>query len=287
MAKAGFFKKSSTKEEINDQTVSNETIRNIIKREDEKYEVKQIKDIFIMDRDITKYIIDNFPEICMDIRDSLWDLAETLENTIDYIEDKSSTVIKTERNFKLSESHRKKAIEVYDVVKKINDYIKWMDSEFSKKEEVVKSKNDSNIEEVKAEIGKEKEAEVKVEEVKIDKNNVEKVKQEEKADVKEEVVKDAGNSIAIFEDFTAKKPSAFKMENYFVKVTDWEDLAVKAAEILTKNYRNAKKRFENRNKKNNIKIVKKKSKENELRDSVIDILNIYEVPLDIFYVYVK
>lgn len=261
MAKAGFFKKSSTKEEIKDQTVSNEAMRNIVKREDEKYEIKQIKDTTIMDRDITKYVIENFPEICMDIRDSLGDLSETLENTIDYIEDKSSAVIKTERNFKLSQSHRNKAIEIYEVVKKINDYIEWMDNEYSSKENNNNKENANNPKKKTKSENKKSEA------------------------VKDDKAKEKDDSVAIFEDFTAKQPSAFKLENYFVKVTDWEDLAVKAAEVLTKNYKNAKKKFENR--KNAVKVVEKKSKENELRDSIIDILNIYEVPLDMFYVYIK
>ncbi len=257
MAKAGFFKRSSTKEEVKEQTVSNETIRNIVKREDENYEIKQIKDTTIMDRDITKYVIDNFPEICMDIKDSLADLSETLENTIDYIEDKSSVVIKTERNFKLSQSHRNKSIEIYEVVKKINDYIEWMDGEYNKKD------GEPSKKKAKDEVNKNKN-----------------ITKETESDSK-----GREGAIPIYEDFTSKEPLAFRLENYYLKVNDWEELAVKAAEVLTKNYKGAKKRFSNRNK--DIKVINKNSKENELRDSVIDILNIYEVPLDMFFVYVK
>ncbi|MBD7910000.1 MULTISPECIES: hypothetical protein [Clostridium] len=124
MAKSSFFKKSNEYTEIS----QNET-NNIEKKEVENYEFKKIKDTTIMDREITKYVIDNFPSMATEIRNSLLNLASTLESTIDFIEDKSSYVIKNERDFKLSQAHRDKSIEIYDVVQKINDYVKWMKEE--------------------------------------------------------------------------------------------------------------------------------------------------------------
>lgn len=125
MAKSSFFKKNNDYVEVTQSETNN-----IEKKEEEKYEFKKIKDTTIMDRAITKYIIDNFPSMAVEIRNSLVNLASTLENTIDFIEDKSSSVIKNDRNFKLSQSHRDKSIEVYDVVQKINDYVKWMNDEY-------------------------------------------------------------------------------------------------------------------------------------------------------------
>jgi hypothetical protein len=133
MAKSSFFKKSSEYAEIS----QNET-NNIEKKEEENYEFKKIKDTTIMDREITKYVIDNFPSMAVEIRNSLVSLASTLESTIDFIEDKSSYVIKNDRDFKLSQAHRDKSIEVYEVVQKINDYVKWMKEEYDGNEEKTK-----------------------------------------------------------------------------------------------------------------------------------------------------
>lgn len=207
-------------------------------------------DIVIIDRNITKYILDNFSDIALDIRDSLINLADTLENTIDYIEDKSSTVIKDTRNFELSQDYRDKSMEIYEVVQKINDYVAWIDEGYNS----VKSKEEIYC------------------------------REEERECVEEQEDKEPyDGSICITEDFTSKSPRAFKIDDYYSEVSDWKELTVKAADILTKKYRNNKSHSEI----SVDDVVLKESIENDFRDSVIDILKIYSVPLNKFHVYVE
>lgn len=207
-------------------------------------------DIVIIDRNITKYIIDNFSDIALDIRDSLINLADTLENTIDYIEDKSSIVIKEFRNFELSQDYREKSMKIYEVVEKINDYVAWIDDGYNS----AKSK----------------------EEIYCREEDVDSVKEQEEKEAFD-------GSICITEDFTSKSPRAFKIDNYYSEVSDWKELTVKAADILTKKYKNNKSHCEI----SVDDVVLKESIENDFRDSVIDILKIYSVPLNKFYVYVE
>lgn len=202
-------------------------------------------DVVIIDRNITKYIIENFSDIALDIRDSLINLADTLEGTIDYIEDKSSIVIKDSRNFQLSQDYRDKSMEIYEVVGKINDYVSWINEGYNS----VKTKKEIYCSE-------------------------EEQKENEKS---------LDGSICITEDFTSKSPKAFKIDSYYSKVSDWKELTVKAADILTKKYKNKN----NHNEISVDDVVLKESIENDFRDSVIDILKIYSVPLNKFYVYVE
>ncbi|MDS0527862.1 hypothetical protein NNC19_19400 [Clostridium sp. SHJSY1] len=146
MAKSSFFKKNSDYTEM----IQGEG-NNIEKKEEEKYEFKKIKDTTIMDREITKYVINNFPSMATEIRNALINLASTLENTIDFIEDKSSSVIKNDRDFKLSQEHRDKSIEIYDVVQKINDYVNWMNEEYDDDKIETKEQEINDIEEVTVE----------------------------------------------------------------------------------------------------------------------------------------
>lgn len=131
MAKNSLFRKNT-----NDNLDSVGNVEKVFeKREEEKYEFKKRKDVTIMDREITKYIIEYFPSMAVEFKDSLVNLSTTLENIIDFIEDKANYVVKADRDFKLSQSHTDKAIEVYDVVKKINDYVSWIDEEYGDKSE--------------------------------------------------------------------------------------------------------------------------------------------------------
>ena len=121
MKKIGFLNKSKVVieapkfiNEIND------------KKEDQ---LNRKKDLIIMDRNITKYVIKNFPSMSIEIKDSLNNLSSTLEKTIDFIEDKSTDIVKNDRAFELSQAHRNISISVYGVIKQINDYIKWMEEE--------------------------------------------------------------------------------------------------------------------------------------------------------------
>ena len=123
MAKEFFFKRINKSVDLSKKKEEDEEV-------EEKNQLNNYRDTVIMDRSITKYIIDNFSDIVLDIRDSLINFSDTLENTIDYIEDKSSIVIKDSRNFKLSQDYRDKSIEIYEVVEKINDYVSWIDESY-------------------------------------------------------------------------------------------------------------------------------------------------------------
>ena len=67
-------------------------------------------------------------------------------------------------------------------------------------------------------------------------------------------------------------------------VEDWDDLLVKTAEVLTKQYR------ENKNSNKIIKEIKpieKKSIQNSFRDTVIEMLIEYKISLDDFKIIIK
>lgn len=241
MKKVGFFKKGNEftmetlwdRDEINDNK-QDELNRNI--------------DSIIIDRNITKYIIKNFPSMSIELKDSLNNLSSTLEKTIDFIEDKSTNVIKVDRNFELSQTHRNISISVYGVVKQINSYIKWMEKEAVTDEEIKddEEKNNIKVEEITSEYGETKE---------------------------------------IYEDFSRKEPLAFKLEEYFVKVNSWDDLIVKTADILVRNFKESKESLKVVYQ--DMKISQEKSTENGFRDSVIDILNEYNIYLKNFIVFIK
>ena len=67
-------------------------------------------------------------------------------------------------------------------------------------------------------------------------------------------------------------------------VEDWNDLLVKTAEVLTKQYK------ENKNSNKDIKEIKligKKSTQNSFRDTVIEMLTEYKISLDDFKIIIK
>ena len=49
-----------------------------------------------------------------------------------------------------------------------------------------------------------------------------------------------GEELEIYKDFSLKEPKAFKLDDNVVIVEDWDDLLVKTAEVLTKQYRKNK-----------------------------------------------
>lgn len=256
----GFFKKSNESDDIvKTYTEPKDTLEEMNEKESTSSinVVYRKKDSIIMDKKITEYVIKNFPDMSKEIKDSLNNLVDTLEKTIDFIEDKSSYLVKHDRNFELSQAHRDTSISIYENVNEIKDYIKWMDDTYNEEKKI-------------------EEEEKETEEVKDD-NSSEKDEKNKEED-------EFGESINIYENFTGKTPKAFKLEDYFVKVSGWEDLTVKVAEVLNKHYK------ENRDELKvvyqDMKIDDTKSKENELRDSVIDILNEYNIYLDKFKVYV-
>lgn len=254
----GFFKKDDIQEK--EVQVTNETkIENL---EIDK-RISKKKNLSLFDVDTIQYVIKNFPSMSIEIQSGLSNLASILENTIDHIEDKSSEIIKKDRDFKLSKAHRDTSIAIYSVVENINEYVKWMQDEYEKniqsdKENICKVRKD--LVEIKKEAS-------------IDK---------EKQELKNTLINE--EAIEIYKDFSLKEPKAIKLDDNIIDVEDWDDLLVKTAEVLTKQYKKNK----NSNKSmKQIKPVEKKSPQNSFRDTVIDMLTEYKINFDEFKVIVK
>ena len=249
----GFFKK----DEIEEKKVH---VVNEIKTETKEIEksVSRKKNLVLFDVDTIEYVINNFPTMSVEIQNGLNNLANILEDTIDYVEDKSSEIIKKNRDFKLSKDHRDTSIAIYDVVQNIDEYVKWMQDEYQK--------NIQNKEDKLNEINKEPKIEI----------------QEKNEDLSNEIINE--EEIEIYKDFSLKEPKAFKLDKNVVMVEDWDDLLVKTAEVLTKQYKENK----NSNKKiKEIKPIEKKSAQNSFRDTVIEMLTEYKISLDDFKIIIK
>lgn len=253
----GFFKKGEFEEKqvklINEtKTEVKEAEKNVSKR----------KNLSLFNVDTIDYVIENFPPMSIKIQEGLNNLSDILENTIDHIEDKSSEIIKKNRDFKLSKAYRDTSIAIYDVVQNISEYVKWMQYEYEKN--------------------------LKKEEIKI--NQINQKSQDEIQEKNVEENEDLSNKIIdqeeieIYKDFSLKEPKAFKLDDNVVMVEDWDDLLVKTAEILTKQYK------ENKNSNKDIKEIKpieKKSTQNSFRDTTIDMLTEYKISLDDFKIIIK
>ena len=254
----GFFKKDEVrKEEIN--------ITNEIKIQTKEVEknVFRKKSLTLFDVDTIQYVIDSFPSMSIQIQDGLNNLADILENTIDHIEDKSSEIIKKNRDFKLSKAHRDTTITIYDVVQNIGEYVKWMQDEY-----------ENNI----------KSGEVKLGEVnqspkyEIEKQYV----AEENEELNKEII--GAEELDAYKDFSLQEPKAFRLDDNLVMVEDWDDLLVKTAEVLTKQYR--KNKYSNKIVEE-IKPIEKKSTQNSFMDTVIEMLIEYRISLNDFKIIIK
>ena len=126
MKKTVFFKKDEK------QVQETKTLEEIMPIKECSQNVVRNNEKGIIDKKIIKYIIDNFPSMSIEIRNALSSLSTTLENTIDYIEDKSSELIKNDRDFKLSQAHRDTSIDIYKIVQDIEEYAEWMKNEYEK-----------------------------------------------------------------------------------------------------------------------------------------------------------
>lgn len=218
----------------------------------------------ILDADLIQYIITEFPDVAEDIRDSLISLRNTLEKSIDFIEDKSSDIIKESRDFQLSGKYRDTNIKLHNISKNITDYSLWMNNELGTIENVDTTLNQcANSEDAIEEKGE------------VETNTEELINEEDKEEL-----------TYIYDDFTAKNPKAFKLDNHNITVEGWDDMIVKTADILTKHYK------QNKNCRilsgsANPKPVHKKSKQNELRDTIIEMLQEYKVNLKNYEVEVR
>ncbi|WP_238919092.1 hypothetical protein [Clostridium sp. YIM B02555] len=240
----GFFKKDEIQQrEANEGKINAQEInlKGIEKKELNK------KNLSIFETSTIGYVIDNFPEMSIEIQDGLSSITAILENTIDYIEDKSSEIIKKNRDFKLSKAYRDTSISIYEMVHNIDEYLKWMQREYEKNETIKASCS-----------GKIKNGNEKLENV---------------------VLK--GEEIEIYQDFSLKEPKGIKLDDNIIVVENWDDLIVKTAEILIKQYKNNK---YSTNAVKEIKPVQKKSNQNSFRDTVIEMLTEYKINLDEFKV---
>ena len=92
----------------------------------------------ILDLEVIKFVINEFPQLGEDIKDALDNLINTLDKSIDIIEDRSTEVIKVSRDYKLSGKYRETSQKLYEINKDINEYINWMDKN-------LKNHNEKNI----------------------------------------------------------------------------------------------------------------------------------------------
>ncbi|MDO5518209.1 MAG: hypothetical protein Q4F66_11685 [Clostridium sp.] len=257
----GFFKKEEVKDIKQEKAVETNEVSIKEKEADNTTKIKA-KSLSLFDVDTIKYVIENFPSMSIDIQNGLLNLSDILEKTIDHIEDKSSELVKEERNFELSQAYRDTSIAVYGMAQNIKDYVLWMEEEYEKNEEKNKEdeeKKNDKIDEVQEEEG----------------NKV--------ADTLQEL-SSSSQEIAIYNDFTGREPEAFILRADIVKVDDWNDLLVKTAEVLNKKYKN------NKNSKKvvgSFDIVNAKSSQNEFRDTAIEMLNEYKISLDQFKVIIR
>lgn len=255
----GFFKKDDVKDYKVEKTAEP---KEVSIREKEVEDIKRIKknNLSLFDMNTIKYVIENFPAMSIDIQNGLKNLSDILENTIDHIEDKSSELVKEDRNFELSQAYRDTSIAIYEMVQNIKDYTLWMEDEYEKNEGKNKGDDEKKTEEI------------------------DKGVEETKDIVNVEELSSSTVEIEIYNDFSGKEPEAFILRGDIVKVEDWNDLLVKTAEILNKKYK--------KNKNSSIvvetfDVADVKSSQNEFRDTAIEMLNEYKISLNQFKIITK
>lgn len=254
----GFFKRDDLQDILTNKNTNENTVIN-----DMISSTKSNKNLSLFKEDTIQYVIENFQSMSSEIQKGLMDLSIILENTIDYIEDKSSKIIKDSRNFKQSQEYRNTSISIYEVVENIRDYVQWMKDEGNK---VYVSNNETNID------------------LKEEKKDIEFNKDVVQKEIIDNEVNTVNIEIEIYNDFSGKEPKGFELDNNIIMVDNWDDLLVKTAEILTKNYK--------QNKNSSIivkpaKVIEKKSQQNEFRDTVIEMLNEYKINLRDFKIIVR
>lgn len=214
----------------------------------------------ILDLEVVKFVINEFQQVGKDIKDALENLINTLDKSIDIIEDRSTEVIKESRDYILGGKYRETSEKLYEINRDINEYVNWMTKS-------LKKDNEKNIEIEEANSGANYDGKA---------TNLE----------KEENTEDELKKKLIFEDFTSCEPCKLTIEGYEENVDGWDEMIVKTADILTKNFKYDKNlRISNLNK--DIKIINKKSKQNDSRDIIIEMLEEHNINLNNFLVYIK
>lgn len=85
------------------------------------------KDSNVIDKEIMDYIINEFPEVSGEIMKALINLTNTLEKSIDHIEDRAYETIKVSRDFELGGRYRDTSIKLYERIIEITEFIEWME----------------------------------------------------------------------------------------------------------------------------------------------------------------
>lgn len=260
----GFLKRNEIKEkEVPIMPEPKVEVKEIEPSFSQKKSLSQKRNLSLFEGDTVKYLIENFPTMSIEIQNGLNNLADILEDTINYIEDRSSEIIKKNREFTTSQEHRDTSIAIYDVVQNINNYVSWMQDEYENNMRKEAPTEDSKAASITKEIKEES------------------VNTSTEASSSQTTTEE---QIEIYKDFSLKDPKGFTLHNHNVLVEDWDDLLVKTAAILTKQYRSNK----NSNKiVKNIQPLEKKSTQNSFRDTVIEMLTEYKINLDEFKIIIK
>lgn len=213
----------------------------------------QINTYPILDQAVISFVVSHFPEVSKDIVSSLNNLKNTIEKSIDYIEDTSSQIIKKDRNFDLSKKYRDNAMNLYKISISIDNYITWMDTQTMDYKKNVKENPEENS------------------------NLISEIEYENSSS--------ENQVLNICNDFTDREPMAFKIDNFNIQVEDWNDLIMKTADLLIKNYKKSKNLHYSNIKTPNLSS--KKSTQNEFRDTVIEILLEYRIDPVKYFIILK
>lgn len=208
------------------------------------------EDYPIIDPKVIDFVVKEFPEEGENLKVALANLRNVIENAIDSIEDKSSEVIKKSRDFDTSAKYRENSIRLHEISESINKYVSWMSesSNVALEKPVMEQAT----------------------------NNEETVEQIEEVVAKHSVLN-------LDEDFTGKRILGFKLDEFEVEVTNWDDIVIYTAEVLTKNYKESRgeKISEER------PLDEELSQENKVRNAVWEIINEYGIKAQQFKIYVK
>lgn len=214
----------------------------------EETTIQEKKDDYpIIDTEVIEFISKEFPNTSKEISNSLTNLKNTLEKSIDYIEDISSSIIKNERNFNLSGKYRETSIRLHEISNGIENYIQWMNN-LNNNQKFASTPNNED-------------------------------ESEDSLPLEDDMKNDF---LEICNDFTDKNPLYFKLDNSKIKVDDWNDMVIKTADILIKNYKDSKDLLYS-----NITIPNlntKKSPQNDFRDTIIEMLLEYKIDLSRYFV---
>ena len=148
-------------------------------------------------KDWIEVIKSEFPDKAIDISESLQLLKETISSTMDDINAKLNEAF-VDRDFSLMEKYSQLAKETHNYEAKIGEIIELID----------------------------------MEDVQIEDETDEEVEQRTILNYKEYVV-DHHVEHTLYDDFTHKRPYAFKINDYqIVKVKTWQDMLIKTCEVL-------------------------------------------------------